>query len=177
MRKFFIGALACLFAMMSTVAAAGEYVPYVGVGGLLTKLESDDGSFSDYAVGYKVLGGLMWLSEQGDGFGAEVQYSDSLDAESGNVDVSVDGFTVYGTWTAKPWVYWDASAKIGMTFQDASASPGFGSRSDDGLAVAAIVRRWVGNVGVGIGAEWYNTNFSGALKEPWRAELTVEYRF
>jgi len=148
-------------------------VPYVGAAGLLTKLESDNGSFSDYALGYKVLGGVMWDSGQGDGFGAEFQYSDSLDAESGPVDVSIDGFTVYGTWTARPWVYWDASAKIGWTFQDASGAIG----SDDGIAVACVVRRWVGNVGVGIGAEWYNTNFSSTLKEPWRVELSVEYRF
>lgn len=161
--------------MTSSVTMADEIVPYIGVGGLLTNLESADGSFSDYAVGYKLLGGAFWDKWDGHGFGLEAQYSDSLDAKSGGVELSIDGFTGYVTWTSRPWIYWDASAKLGWTYQDPSSVIPTGS--DNGLAAAGVIRRWFGNVGVGVGAEWYNVNFSGATKEPWRGELLIEYRF
>lgn len=185
-------------------AAVAEPRWYVFGGLTGTKLETDglqeaalsegiaaSGEASDTAFGYQLGAGVMI----NDTFGLELKYSDSGDGEDdvfftdgfdivpANIDVSIDGITLYGVAAFPIAEGWDAFGKLGYTLQDAKLSVdifGFGisdSEDDDGVAVAGGLRyRITPNWAITGELEYFAVDFGG-LEEPLRGSVNLQYFF
>ncbi len=184
-----------------SVAEPRWYV-FGGVTG--TKLETDglqeaaldeglaaSNEVSDTAFGFQIGAGVMIT----DIFGVELKYSDSGDGEDDvfltdgfdivpvNVDVSIDGVTLYGVAAFPIAADWDVFGKLGYTLQDGEISAsafGFGvseSDDDDGVAVAGGVRyRITPNWAITGELEYFAVDFGG-FEEPLRGSVNLQYFF
>jgi opacity protein-like surface antigen len=193
--------------VLSLIGAPAVAAPawYVSGGVASTRLESDglqaaaadvglavSNEVSDTAFGFQLAGGVTF----NDVFGVELKYSDSGDGEDDvfftdgviivpvNVEISIDGFTLYGVAQTQLAGSWDVFGKLGYTLQDGELdASAFGvsasdSDDDDGIAAAAGLRyRFDANWAVTGELEYFSIDFDGAIDEPLRGSLNVQYFF
>jgi OOP family OmpA-OmpF porin len=189
---------------------------YLGAGVIGTSLETSDsfnsslaaeldlfgiessGNFEDFPYGGQLYVGWMFNNN----FGLEGRWSDSGDGESdilledsngdrtniGDIEASIDGWTVYGVANWPVAQRWDLFGKVGYTDQsadvDLSVSDGGegGSASvsdDDSGFAAALGARWrfARHWAATVEGEYLAVDFDDSLEEPWRVGLNVEYWF
>jgi len=191
---------------------------YLGAGIIGTSLETSDefnsfvesevgldssGRFEDFAYGGQIYAGWMFNRY----FGIEARWSDSGDGESdilfrdgggsteniGDIEASLDGYTIYGVANWPVADRWDLFAKAGYTGQDADLDFNAdgesisGSDDDSGFAGALgarwrFARHWAATVeGEYLGVDFEVDDSDGgrvdAIDEPWRVGLNVEYWF
>ena len=180
---------------------------YIGAGVIGTSIESDsglnrtlserlsaevNGDFEDFPVGGQIFVG--WMFNQY--WGLEARWSDSGDGDSdfkldggeggniGDIEIALDGWTIYavGNWPVAP--RWDIFGKIGYTDQtgdfdyDIDGSGNRWSDDDNGFAAALGARwRFARHWAATLEGEYLGVNFDDAIKEPWRVGLNVEYWF
>jgi len=180
MRKSLFISLLAASSFIAIDAQAATPTGYVGAGLTVTKLQAKaDNHFDDTPAGGKIYGGVLFDTGDKEGFGLELQYSDSGEGDDRGREAKIRGYTAYGVWVFRPWTHWDNAFKFGWTWQDAKTNAGLISDGrDNNLALSYDIRRWFGDHwAVGAGVEWYNTDFSGTLDDPWRGQLLLEFRF
>lgn len=147
----------------------------------------------DVTVGGQSTLGVMVTSM----FGAEIRYSASGNSRDnptitnitapplrGDAKLSIDGITLYGVarWPVHEQV--DLLGKLGYTFQDLDLDANLAgtiidtSDDDENFAAAIGVRlRTAENWAVTAEVEYLAVDFSGALDEPIRGSINLEYLF
>ena len=159
------------------------------------------GSFEDFAVGGQLYAGWMFTNR----WGMEIRWSDSRDGNSdilrvdtggartriGEIEASIDGFTLYGVGNWPVAERWDLFGKLGYTRQKASfegavdggeGGPGpasFAFSDNDVGPAAALGARWrfAHHFASTVEAEYLGVDFDNKLDKPWRVGLNVEYWF
>ena len=180
---------------------------YVGAGVIGTSLQTSSdlntaisteldatGSFEDFAYGGQIYAGWMFNNI----FGIEGRWSDSGDGSSdilfvesggsrtdiGDIDIGLDGWTIYGVANWPVAERWDLFGKLGYTDQNADLdatvdSESFSGSDDDSGVAAALGARWrfARHWATTVEGEYLGVDFDSALDEPWRVGLNIEYWF